>query len=106
MLQLSQRELTQLFRVHQGRRRGHPMVGQRAAGHRYESAGCPIVSSTGYAELQAGDLTCSWYRHYGPRPSGNRPGCYSAHVRTCGAFLSFDAVVDDFGNLVQVEPLQ
>lgn len=106
MLQLSLRERITLARIHQGRKRGHPTVGQRIAGQRNEwpDKFGHITGPTGFSELQAGSIQACWWRNHGAgRHDFASPQHYWVSVRTCGASLHFPAVVDDFGTLVAVD---
>lgn len=99
---LSPRTLATLDRIHQGRRRGHAMVGQRAAGHTSEYAGSPIYRNT-LAELRHGSVHACWYRLHGPsKYDFDKPGVWAVHLSACGHNSHFTAVVNDFGDLVKV----
>jgi len=97
------------YPLHQGRKRGHPMVGQRAAGHRDNSTHDHehIVGPTGFGALHFSELRVCWFRAHGPeRHALFDPRLWQVSFTAGEHYSSFQATVDDFGSLVKVEPRQ
>lgn len=98
------RDMVPLYRVHQGRKAGHPTVGQRLAGHGdnhpcasriyHSAAGC-------FGQVYAGGIDACWYPTHDAR--FGRVGCWNVTLEVQGHYTYWTAVQDDFGNLVAVQ---
>lgn len=97
------RTLQPLYRVHQGRKAGHPTVGQRLAGQRENhphGGGIYGRADRCFGQLYTGGIDACWYPMHDAR--FGRAG-WSVSLDVQGHYTYWTAVQDDFGNLVAVQ---